>query len=70
MSHEDDLLFHEKDLFEVLKNYSEQIPEKVNAIPKDQFLLTPEDIVFQNIYSSVQIEHIVLYEDKKKDGIK
>lgn len=59
----DNLLFYGGDLDATLRNHFGQISSRVDSIPKDQFLATPEDDLVDHIYSSIEVEPIVLYED-------
>lgn len=59
-------LFFKGDLADTLRHHFEQIPAKVDLIPKDQLLATPEDDLVDYIYSSINIEPIVLHEDSKE----
>lgn len=63
MSRRDNLLFNEGDLHGILDNQIRQITEKVNSIPKDQFLASPEEDLVEHIYGQLHIEPLVLYED-------
>ena len=63
MSRRDNLLFYEGDLHGTLDNQIRQITEKVNSIPKDQFLASPEEDLVEHIYGQLHIEPLVLYED-------
>lgn len=63
MRRRDNLLFYEGDLHGTLDNQTRQISEKVNAIPKDQFLFTPEEDLIEHLYSELHIEPLTLYED-------
>ena len=63
MGRRDNLLFYEGDLQGTLDNQIRQISEKVNAIPKDQFLASPEEDLVENIYGNLHIEPLVLYEE-------
>lgn len=62
MHHRDNLLFYEGDLHGTLDNYTRQINEKVNEIPKDQFLATPEEDLVEHVYTELYIEPLALYE--------
>ena len=63
MHRRDNLLFYEGDLHGTLDNHTHQISEKVNAIPKDQFLSTPEQDLVGHIYAEMHIEPLTLHED-------
>jgi hypothetical protein len=63
MRRRDNLLFYEGDLHGTLDNHTRQISEKVNAIPKDQFLSTPEEDLVEHVYAELHIEPLTLYED-------
>lgn len=59
----DNLLFYEGHLDATLRNHFDTISSKVDAIPKDQFLSTPEDDLIEHVYSRLEVEPIVLHED-------
>lgn len=63
MRRRDNLLFYEGDLHGTLDNQTRQINEKVNAIPKDQFLSTPEEDLIEHLCSQLHIEPLELHED-------
>ncbi|MEP4891826.1 MAG: hypothetical protein ABJV04_17525 [Aliiglaciecola sp.] len=63
MLRRDNLLFYEGDLHGTLDNQTRQINEKVNAIPKDQFLSTPEEDLIEHLCSQLHIEPLELHED-------
>ena len=52
----ENLLFSEGDLHDTLNNHTRKINEKVNVIPKDQFLSTPEQDIIDHIFAEVHIE--------------
>jgi hypothetical protein len=60
----DNLLFHKGDLSATLRDQVAQIPIKVDAIPKDQFLASSEEDIFENIIAQVEIDPLVIYEDR------
>jgi hypothetical protein len=60
----DNLLFHRGDLSGTLRNQIAQIPIKVDAIPRDQFLASSEEDIFENIIAQVEIDPLVIYEDR------
>jgi hypothetical protein len=60
----DNVLFHKGDLSGTLRNQVAQIPIRVDAIPKDQFLASSEEDIFENIISQVEIDSLVIYEDR------
>lgn len=64
MNRRDNLLFHKGDLDGVLRSQIAQIPEKVDAIPKDQFLTPSEEDILENIIAQVEIDPLVIYEDR------
>lgn len=57
------ILFCEGDLDATLRNHSDTISAKIDAIPKDQFLATPEDDLVEHVYAQLEVEPIVLHED-------
>ena len=60
----DNVLFHKGDLSVTLRNQVAQIPIKVDAIPRDQFLASSEEDIFENIIAQVEIDPLVIYEDR------
>lgn len=63
MRRRDNLLFFDGDLHGTLQNQERQITEQVNAIPRDQFLATPEEDLVDHIISELHIEPLQLHED-------
>ena len=66
MYSKDNVLFHKGDLSGTLRNLVAQIPIKVDAIPRDQFLTASEEDIFENIIAQVEIDPLVIYEDRKE----
>lgn len=64
MYNRDNLLFYKGDLSGTLRKQITQIPIKVDAIPKDQFLVSNEEDIFENIIDQVEIDPLVIYEDR------
>jgi len=64
LNRRDNLLFHKGDLSGTLRNQVAQIPIIVDAIPKDQFLSSSEEDIFENIITQVEIGPLVIYEDR------
>jgi len=64
LNRRDNLLFHKGDLSGGLRNQIAQIPKKVDAIPKDQFLASSEEDILENIIAQVEINPLVIYEDR------
>lgn len=64
MNRRDNLLFYGGDLGEVLRSQIAQIPQKVDAIPKDQFLASSEEDILENIIAQVEINPLAIYEDR------
>lgn len=60
----DNVLFHKGDLSVTLRHQVAQIPIKVDAITKDQFLVSSEEDIFENIIGQVEIDPLVIYEDR------
>jgi hypothetical protein len=58
------LLFSEGDLGATLDNVLKKIPDKVDSIPKDQFMAAPEDKLVDHFCSQLEVEPLVLYEDR------
>lgn len=66
MHRSDNLLFHEGDLEATLRRHFDKIVDKVDGIPKDQLLATPEDDLVEHIYSEFEVLPITLNEDAKE----
>lgn len=64
MNRRDNLLFYGGDLSEVLRSQIAQIPQKVDAIPKDRFLASSEEDILENIIAQVEINPLAIYEDR------
>jgi hypothetical protein len=64
MTSRDNLLFYEGDLDETLRNQLARAREKVDRIPQDQFLNSPEDEVVQHVVSELEVDPLVLFEDR------
>jgi len=64
LNRRDNLLFYGGDLSEVLRSQIAQIPKKVDAIPKDQFLASSEEDILENIIAQVEINPLAIYEDR------
>lgn len=60
---EDQLLFYEGDLDAVLRAQVASVMERVDSIPRDQFLSSPEDTLVEHIRSSMEIVPLQLHED-------
>ncbi|HOU12780.1 MAG TPA: hypothetical protein PKZ84_06660 [Anaerolineae bacterium] len=59
-----DNLFSEGDLIATLNAQAATVSEKVNGIPKDQFLMASDDDLVERIQPSLFVEPIKLYEDE------
>jgi hypothetical protein len=59
----DNMLFSDGDLDSILRTLVPQMQEKVDAIPKDQFLATPEQALLDHILELMRVNPIVLYEE-------
>lgn len=57
------LLFYDGDLDATLRAHHASIKNKVDSLPKDQFLASREDEIVEHIQSSMCIEPIQLHED-------
>lgn len=57
------ILFYEGDLDTTLRAQLAQVRDRVDAIPKDQFLATPEQAVAEHILSLMEVVPLVLHED-------
>lgn len=61
----DGLLFYNKDFDDVIRYQISLVPEKVDSIPKEQFLETHEETLHDDLLSSMSVEPLTLYEDQK-----
>ncbi len=59
----DNMLFSDGDLDSVLRALEPKLQEKVDEIPKEQFLATPEKSLLEHIVEQMRVEPIVLYEE-------
>ncbi|MDK9556093.1 hypothetical protein QQF73_00550 [Marinobacter sp. M216] len=64
MNSRDNFLFYEGDLDETLRDQLASARDKVDRIPQDQFLNSPEDDVVQHVVSELEVEPLVLFEDR------
>ncbi|MDP3662067.1 MAG: hypothetical protein U1D41_10130 [Nitrosomonas sp.] len=63
MHQRDNLLFYEGNLNNALLARNRNTSEEVNAIPKDQFLSTPEQDLIEHVCAEILIEPLTLYEE-------
>lgn len=56
-------LFCESELDTALRSQVASVRDRVDGIPRDQFLATPEDTLVEHIRSSMEVEPIQLHED-------
>lgn len=62
--HEDnELLFSEGDLYTGLRAHLDKAKEKVDSLPKEQFLGTSEEDLIEHLHSSLALQPITLHED-------
>ncbi len=59
-----DQLFYEGDLSNITRALPDQVRKKVDKIPKDQFLSTPEDDLVSHCIETLQIEPLTIYKDR------
>jgi hypothetical protein len=64
MSPRENVLFCEGEVDATLRAHFDQVQTKVDAIPKDQFLATPEDDLVEHIHSSMLVQPLTIYEDR------
>ena len=57
-------LFHEGDLSATLDNHNQGVGQKVDSIPRDQFLATPVDDLVQHIAGQMMVTPLTIYEDR------
>ncbi len=58
-------LFSDGDLDNVLRQLQLKIREKVDSIPQNQFLSTPDETLVQHVVAELHIEPLTFYEDRK-----
>ncbi|MBI5192884.1 MAG: hypothetical protein HZA08_05520 [Nitrospirae bacterium] len=63
MYRRDNALFCEGDLDATLRNQFDKISAKIDAIPKDQLMATPEDDLVEYVYAQLEVEPILLHEE-------
>lgn len=56
-------LFTHGDLDDVLRAQTQRIPELVNQVPKDQFLVSTDEQLVQHFISQLSVEPLTLHED-------
>ena len=62
--HEDnELLFSEGDLYTGLRAHLDKAKEKVDSLPKEQFMGNSEEDLIEHFYSSIVLQPITLHED-------
>ena len=61
---ERDRLFCEGDLSEALRQHAAKIQQKIDSIPRGQFLASSNDALVEHILPEFQIEPLTLYEDR------
>ncbi|OFW26869.1 MAG: hypothetical protein A3H27_01150 [Acidobacteria bacterium RIFCSPLOWO2_02_FULL_59_13] len=61
---ERELLFYEGDLGEALRQHAQKVQQKVDSIPQDQFLASPDDTLVQHVLPEFIIEPLTIYEDR------
>lgn len=59
----DNPLFYEGDLAATLRGQSESITEQINAMPKNQFLSTPEEDLREHYYQVNYVDPLKIYEE-------
>lgn len=57
-------LFSEGDLDGTLRNMQSTVSQRVDGIPQSQFLNAPEEEIVQHLASDLEVEPLVLYEDR------
>lgn len=58
-------LFCKKDLDDAIRYKLSLVPEEVDSISKEQFLATNEEALHDHLFSSMSVEPLTLYEEKK-----
>jgi len=64
MRNDNDLLFYNKDLDDVLRSHLDSAQQFVDKISQDRFLATDDDTIAEHVFSEMEIEPIKLYEDR------
>ena len=60
---DNELLFYGGDLYSGLRAHLEKAKEKVDSLPKEQFLGTPEEDLIEHLYSLLVLHPITIHED-------
>lgn len=64
MRNDNDILFYNKDLSDVLWGHLDSAQQFVDKIPQDQFLATNDEVIAEHVFSEMEIQPIELYEDR------
>jgi len=59
-----EFLFSDGDLGDAFRQHQQKLQQKVDSIPQDQFLSTPDEILVQHFVAELHIEPLTLYEDR------
>ena len=70
MNRRNNLLFYSGDLGGVLRSQIALIPNRVDSIPKNQFLASSEEDILENIIAQVEIDPLVIYEDRMEQELR
>lgn len=65
MFNDKELLFAEQELSDVLRSIDRQIVEKINTIPEEQFIISSEEDILQNVLPQFYFEPLRLYRDNQ-----
>ncbi len=57
-------LFYKGDLSNISHALPDQVKKKVDEIPKDQFLNTPEEVIVSHCIETLQIESLTIYKER------
>ena len=66
MSHEGDALFYPNELGTVLGAHLDSVELNVEKIPQEQFLATDDDTICEHVFSTMEIQPLQLFEDRKE----
>jgi hypothetical protein len=64
LARDNKVLFNEGDLRNLLAGMDQQIPEKVDAIPKVQFLSTSEDTLVETLFEDSRVEPLQVHDER------
>jgi hypothetical protein len=60
----DDILFYNKELYDVLRGHLDSAQRYVDKIPQEQFIGTGDETIAEHVFSEMEIQPIEVYEDR------